>query len=227
MQNPRALANISNQAPSLQKQQKKAVLSQPTPTPTNINIVNSAPRSFSVYTQEAELENAYKKIKELEEQNKLKDQIIKDQELSLLFLTSSNDYNEKLTIKQSNNRLRKIQQQNIEIESLKEKLEQDLYNNEKSDILTKKLTQLRIRSIQKLKAENQELRQLNSNNSKVVNVNIVNEEQLNQSLQTITVSSQPQPQLQSPTQVEQSKRSIYQYDLDFDYGMGNQHVGEC
>ncbi|EAL63146.1 hypothetical protein DDB_G0288573 [Dictyostelium discoideum AX4] len=227
MQNPRALANISNQAPSLQKQQKKAVLSQP--TPTNINIVNSAPRSFSVYTQETELENAYKKIKELEEQNKLKDQIIKDQELTLLLLTNSNDYSDKLTIKQTNNRLRKIQQQNIEIESLKEKREEDLYNNEKSDILDKKLTQHRIRSIQKLKAENQELRQLNSNNSKVVNVNIVNEEQLNQSLQTITVSSQPQPQLQlqSPTQVEQSKRPIYQYDLDFDYGMDNQHVGEC
>ncbi|KAM9995908.1 hypothetical protein ACTFIY_002085 [Dictyostelium cf. discoideum] len=223
MQNPRALANISNQAPSLQKQQKKAVLSQPTPTTTNISIINSTPRSFSVYNQEAELENALKRIKELEEQNKLQDQIIKDQALSLLLLTSSNDYSDKLTIKQTINRIRKIQQQKIEIESLKEKREEDLYNNEKSDILTKKLTQQRIRSIQKLKAENQELEhQLNSNNSKVVN-----EEQLNQSSQTLTVSSQQQPQQQPLTQVEQSKRSIYQYDLDFDYGMDNQHVGEC
>ncbi|KAN0021744.1 hypothetical protein ACTFIU_003888 [Dictyostelium citrinum] len=220
MQNQRVLfANISNQTPSLQKQQqqqKKTVFSQPT---TTTNITHSAPR-FSIYNQDVELENALKRIKELEEQNKLKDQIIAEQALSILLL-SSNDNVEKLSIKQNNNRLRKVQQQKIEIDSLKEKLEEACYNNEQSDVLTKKLTQHRIRLIQKLKAENQELRQLNSNNSNVVSVNIVQEE-LNQSPQTINVAS---------PQIEQSKGSIhqhhYQNNLDFNYGMDNEHPGEC
>ncbi|KAN0024581.1 hypothetical protein ACTFIV_008989 [Dictyostelium citrinum] len=221
MQNQRVLfANISNQTPSLQKQQqqqKKTVFSQPTTTTTNIT--HSAPR-FSIYNQDVELENALKRIKELEEQNKLKDQIIAEQALSILLL-SSNDDVEKLNIKQNNNRLRKVQQQKIEIDSLKEKLEEALYNNEQSDVLTRKLTQHRIRLIQKLKAENQELRQLNSNNSNVVSVNIVQEE-LNQSLQTINIAS---------PKTEQSKGSIhqhhYQNNLDFNYGMDNEHPGEC
>ncbi|KAK5578837.1 hypothetical protein RB653_008510 [Dictyostelium firmibasis] len=216
------LSNISNQRQSSslqqqqQQQQQKKNIFQPSTQSTS---------KVSIFNHEDELEKALKKIKELEELNKSKDETISTQTLEIKFLISTDD--EKLTIKQNNNRLRKLQQFKTENETLQKKLDEALYNNEKSDILTKKLNQHRIRLIQKLKAENQELRnQLNSNNSNVNTVDIIEEEQQKHNqIPPQLVTATPSIEKNQPT--KSIHQHHYQNNLDFDYGMDNEHPGEC
>ncbi|KYR03095.1 hypothetical protein DLAC_00587 [Tieghemostelium lacteum] len=182
-----------------------------------------------VVTQTQQLFELKKKIKELEEAlTKSEATVTSQQEIIDILNDSLQHYQDPVSSKQTNNRIRKIQQLTLENASLQDQVHKFELLQQDTKV-TAKLTNNRIRTIHKLKGENKELKEenekLRSQNLKLTH----HAQHIHVTTQPTVVSSNP-PQPQTVESLHYHQAQVNRsFTFSNDYGINDhdEHVGEC